>query len=616
MTPGLPPARRCLRAGVARRLPLALICLLLVGASALAQEIGPLAWDLPADAMLEYRRRAVVGGKPASGDDRRFTVFGSELSPRHAPALVAGVFRELPFPFLFQLPAGKIKEGQRWDVKTPCFERGLDSVPAGIPGLGGTALEPVLVHGQVRFKGMEKGSHPPLALLEGAFQISALKKGAPGKPLGKMRTWQWIDPAGPRLVRARYDWEVKGQEQQGHKAPSSASLQAHEEIELIDDKRMLSKEALAGGIHTAIDRGVAWMRAQQKRDGSFRDEEGFAGSYTVGSTSIVLMALLHSGVKPDDPAVVKAFEYARGGAYKVRVYDASLLIQAVEAKYLPFEKFDEIRTYDEEATRKWLQERLTPEDKALVEDAARWIVSKMGRAGTWGYPEYNDLGLDTSNTQYALLGLKSAARCGVKIEPEVWKKVIRHFVDNQITPGDPQIELNVETEAESAAAAEGETVAKGGLVSPRPWGYGVIALKPMEKGYAAMTCAGLTCLIVCESELFVQGKLDTGTRESLARAKREGLAYLQANFSPRASGPPSGFWSTFFHYYLYSVERVGVLYGIRRIGGHDWYLEGAKVLLDQQEEDGRWEGPARHRVSDTAFALLFLKKATLTVQTR
>ncbi len=590
--------------------------LALVASAAPAEEIGPLSWNLAPETMVQFKRHALKGGRPVAGDDRRYTVFGTELTPKHGPGLVITLFRDLPFHFLFQLPAEKVKEGQRWEAKTVFFEKGADSVPAGIPGLGGTSLEPVIGHGQFRFKAMEQAGDVRVALVEGAFQISTIKKGAPGKPIGKLRTWQWIDPAGPRLVRARYELDVKGQEQHGHKAPFSSSIAAEEELELISDDKALAQDLLTKGIHEAIDQGVAWLRTQQKRDGSFRDEEGFAGSYTVGSTALVLMALLHSGVKPDDPAVKKGFEYASGGPFKTRIYEASLLIQAIETKYLPFEKIEEIRKYDEEDTRKWLREHITPEDMALVEEAARWLVNTMGRAGSWGYPEYNDLGLDTSNTQYALLGLKSAARCGVKIEPEVWKKVIKHFAENQITTGAPHVELAIDNEAEEAAAAEGETVAKAAAVPPRPWGYAIISLKPMEMGYASMTCAGLTCLIVGESELFAAGKLDELTRDSLAKAKREGLAYLQSHFSPRASGPPSGFWSTFLYYYYYGIERVGVLYGIRKIGGHDWYLEGAKVLLDDQETDGRWEGPAKHRVSDTAFALLFLKKATLTVKTR
>ena len=71
----------------------------------------------------------------------------------------------------------------------------------------------------------------------------------------------------------------------------------------------------------------------------------------------------------------------------------------------------------------------------------------------------------------------------------------------------------------------------------------------------------------------------------------------------------------FHHYYLYSLERVGLLYGIKKIGGHDWFLEGALWLVHHQREDGSWRSYGDMPVVDTAFALLFLKKAVVPVET-
>ncbi len=66
-------------------------------------------------------------------------------------------------------------------------------------------------------------------------------------------------------------------------------------------------------------------------------------------------------------------------------------------------------------------------------------------------------------------------------------------------------------------------------------------------------------------------------------------------------------------YCLWTVERVGVLYNLRRIGAIEWYPEGVKLLLPLQLEDGSW-GPAGTTCLDepsvsTAFALLFLKRS-------
>ena len=61
------------------------------------------------------------------------------------------------------------------------------------------------------------------------------------------------------------------------------------------------------------------------------------------------------------------------------------------------------------------------------------------------------------------------------------------------------------------------------------------------------------------------------------------------------------------YYYLYAVERVGVLTGLKYIGSHDWYREGAAFLVKDQRPDGSW-GRRLYGLSDTCFAVLFLAK--------
>jgi hypothetical protein len=67
-------------------------------------------------------------------------------------------------------------------------------------------------------------------------------------------------------------------------------------------------------------------------------------------------------------------------------------------------------------------------------------------------------------------------------------------------------------------------------------------------------------------------------------------------------------------YYLWSVERVGVLYGRKNIAGKEWYPWGARLLLAAQNGNGGW-GKGGSYIStpavDTCFALLFLKRANL-----
>jgi hypothetical protein len=67
-------------------------------------------------------------------------------------------------------------------------------------------------------------------------------------------------------------------------------------------------------------------------------------------------------------------------------------------------------------------------------------------------------------------------------------------------------------------------------------------------------------------------------------------------------------------YFLWSVERVAVLYDLQTIGGKDWYRWGAEILVANQGPHGNWANGGYHGASpvlDTSLALLFLKRANL-----
>ena len=59
------------------------------------------------------------------------------------------------------------------------------------------------------------------------------------------------------------------------------------------------------------------------------------------------------------------------------------------------------------------------------------------------------------------------------------------------------------------------------------------------------------------------------------------------------------------------LERCGVLLDQRFFGTRDWYREGAEALMREQGPDGAFLGSDLH----TAFALLFLKRATVPATT-
>src|SRR5262249_23713431 len=74
----------------------------------------------------------------------------------------------------------------------------------------------------------------------------------------------------------------------------------------------------------------------------------------------------------------------------------------------------------------------------------------------------------------------------------------------------------------------------------------------------------------------------------------------------------------FHYYYLYALERAGILYGTDSMGTHVWYSEGVDYLLNAQRPDGRWLNPVSEKAKDpwnrpewdTCRAILFLRRAT------
>ena len=97
---------------------------------------------------------------------------------------------------------------------------------------------------------------------------------------------------------------------------------------------------------------------------------------------------------------------------------------------------------------------------------------------------------------------------------------------------------------------------------------------------------------------------------------RAGLNWLSVHWSvsenPGPTELPKTEPKTELYYFLYAVERLGMLSGLDKIGGRLWYSEGAKAILEAQKKDGSWDDGAERSTStwDTCFAILFLKKAT------
>jgi len=122
-----------------------------------------------------------------------------------------------------------------------------------------------------------------------------------------------------------------------------------------------------------------------------------------------------------------------------------------------------------------------------------------------------------------------------------------------------------------------------------------------------MTTAGMAGVAICQDELWPSRKFTPAMRKRSRRSLRDALAWLQDNFDvTRNPGEPDGGWH---YYYLYGMERAGILSRSRFFGQYDWYKQGADYLIERQRSDGSWVRSGDPQI-DTAFAVLFLKRST------
>ena len=197
---------------------------------------------------------------------------------------------------------------------------------------------------------------------------------------------------------------------------------------------------------------------------------------------------------------------------------------------------------------------------------------------------------DNSNAQYAALGLRACHDAGVVLPREtVVKTAKRWWVTSQL-----------------GAAGKDNSVATGGLMSadPRGWSY-----TTQDPAYSSMTTGAIGALCIYDFILGEDWKKD--------KAVAGGMSWLTKNFSVTENVGPCQTGGQepkeFLYYYLYALERAGILYDTAFIGNKDWYFDGARVILAAQKPDGSWAESAQSTMRpswDTCFAVLFLKRAT------
>jgi hypothetical protein len=315
--------------------------------------------------------------------------------------------------------------------------------------------------------------------------------------------------------------------------------------------RVARADITAEQVRAAIEKGVAYLQREQHEDGSWPDPVGYPG----GITSLCTLALLNCGVPAQDPHVQNAVNYLRKAKPQMTYSTAlqTMVFCAAEPK----------------------------RNQALIKRNALWLEQNQKRggamAGAWGYPQAEG---DNSNSQFALLALHEAERVGVDVNDRTWQLAHAYWTANQNHDGS--------------------------------WGY-----KPALGGTGSMTCAGIAAMVITSDRLTRGDAEADGDRVVCCGEQQDNmpidraLAWLGRNFSVHTN-PGSRGVQGWLYYYLYGVERTGRLTNQRLIGGHDWYREGAELLVSLQDElSGYWKGVGHAEENPhvgTSLALLFLAK--------
>jgi hypothetical protein len=335
-------------------------------------------------------------------------------------------------------------------------------------------------------------------------------------------------------------------------------------------------------IDAAIDKGAHYLKRLND----------FGAPRAARKDELVLLTLIHSGVPAADPAYQRLFRTMMEGPLE-KTYSVVLQAMILEevdrvrhqgriaqcGQYLLDNQcrngqwsYGEPTVYSVEMPRDVatgakergeVREFLGPGEKPRV---VRRIPVKKQREG----PPAGD----NSNTQYAALGLRACHDAGI-VFPKEWVRLARNWW--------------------TASQHDGTNDPYAG----RGWSY-------REKGdfhpYGSMTAGAVGGVVIYDF------MLDENWRRDLAVIR--GLEWMARNFTVTENpGPPEPHGGGLNHYYyLYAMERLGILYGTEKLGVQEWYPVGARYLLDAQRADGSWQ--ADDPVTDTCFAILFLRRAT------
>ena len=179
-----------------------------------------------------------------------------------------------------------------------------------------------------------------------------------------------------------------------------------------------AEDLSAARVKVAIDLAKRFLEGSQRRDGAW--EWGAGEEHEVGLTSLALLSMMNAGELPNHGSVSRGLSYLRKidvSAQPKMNYDASLMLMALCAAKQP-EDLPRITA---------LAQRLENHQVDVKTDRGKDY-------GGWGYTSRLTGTADTSNSQYAILGLREAAEYGVPVSRDVWVRAKEYWLKQQ-NPG-------------------------------------------------------------------------------------------------------------------------------------------------------------------------------------
>ncbi|GAB4150717.1 MAG: hypothetical protein Fur0037_19340 [Planctomycetota bacterium] len=463
-----------------------------------------------------------------------------------------------------------------------------------LPGRGVRAFDLVfelprdLKRPRALYAGMRKGATMDLPPLEGAPVASGGKPAKPGEPAGPAaparpakpaKQQERAKPARPGKPAApEHPGEPQEPAESEPEDPArptvqrAASPEPPEHAAASPSEPPRVPEGLEGvgldaeTVNRAIEKGAAWLWHRI----SVEDPENRRGLGKDREHLLAVLALLHAEpareIRDRIRAMIESIDVRDLGIYELSLYcmvvealdDPTLWPLLSRAARLIFDSQSENGTFNYNVPRKALEllhERPSGPLQMVLDPSSDVSFERRVKDAPAG---------DNSILQFAMLGLHAASRSGIRLPRDTWTRARDTLLERQDEDG-------------------GFSYTTG-------------------SSYGSMTCAGLGSLAICRHHLGPDARTDA--------AIEKGLRWLGERFSVTRN-PERGDWE---FYYLYSTERVGRLLDTEFYGGHEWYPEGARYLVDAQKEDGHWEGAHSPESGDprlpTSFALLFLSRAT------